>query len=361
MRQIPIFPVCHSGLSVADLPLPLSLRQGIDLGTESGVKRLYHAVAGILKLPQVPEPRDLGEFLQKLSRVETVGDEVEQYERHIDILLRREDCRGDSIPDDARVESNEVSLQLFGLNGTVRKWGDIRRAASKRPDQRWLAQLEKCVQAAARNDDWRAMQAVYHSETASYQPQLAKKVTQADGTCRFHIHFIETTVARTMDVENDLGLAATLMRLGLRFRYEVIEKFRKSLAGVSDATAQASLAKLLRQMRCDIETIEFDAISRGSASIDREAVDALFDAEEDLYEISQIANIWDTARQDLFCDAPIPDLARAKRIVASMREVNYRFMRLASRRFHELICARLAAPKAATVPVAAVQVAASSP
>jgi hypothetical protein len=361
MRQIPILPVCHSGLSVADLPLPLSLRQGIDLGTEAGVRRLYHAVAGILKLPQVPEPRDLAEFLQKLSRIETVGDEVEQYERHIDILLRREDCRGDSIPEDARVESNEVSLQLFGLNGTVRKWGDIRRAASKRPDQRWVAQLEKCVQAAARNDDWRAMQAVYHGDTASYQPQLAKKVTQADGAYRFHIHFIETTVARTMDVENDLGVAATLMRLGLRFRYEVIEKFRKSLAGVSDATAQASLEKVLRQMRCDIETIEFDAISRGSASIDREAVDALFDAEEDLLEISQIANIWETARQDLFCDAPTPDLARAKRIVASMREVNYRFMRLASRRFHELICTRLAAPKAVSAPVATIQVAASSP
>jgi hypothetical protein len=362
MRQIPIYPVCHSGLSVADLPIPLSLRQGIELGTEAGMKRLYHAVASILKLPQVPEPRDIAEFLKKLAQVETVADEVEQYERHIDIILRREDCGSDSIPDDACVESNEVSLELFGLNGTVKKWRDIRRAASKRPDQRWVTQLEKCVQLAGRKDGFRPMQAVYHSESASYQPQLAKKVMQADGTCRFHIHFIETTVARTMDVENDLGLAATMLRLGLRFRYEVLEKFRKGLAGRSGAAAQASLGDLLHQMRCGIETVEFDAISRGSGTIDREAVDALFDAEEDLCEIAQVADIWDAARMGLFCDAPAPDLAEVKAIVARMREVNYRFMRLASRRFHELICTRLAAPKKApSYETAAIRAPAPSP
>jgi hypothetical protein len=353
MRQIPILPVCHSRFAVADLPLPLSLRQGIELETEAGMKRLYHSVAGILKLPLVPEPRDFAEFQKQLAEVETVTDEVEQYERHIDIILRREECGSDSIPEDARVESNEVSLQLFGLNGTMKKWRDIRRAVSRRPDQRWVTQLEKCVQLAGRKEGFRPMQAVYHSDSASYQPQLAKKVTHADGTCRFHVHFIETTVARTMDVENDLGLAATLLRLGLRFRYEVLEKFRKALAGRPDSASQASLDDLVRQMRCGIETVEFDAISRGSGSIDREAVDTLFDAEEDFREIAQVANIWDSARMKLFSDEPVPDLAEVKAIVTTMRDVNYRFMRLASRRFHELICARLASPKASSTAIAA--------
>jgi TIR domain len=41
----PIIPLCHSGLSPAELPMPLSLRQGIELHDPEGIERLYEGLA----------------------------------------------------------------------------------------------------------------------------------------------------------------------------------------------------------------------------------------------------------------------------------------------------------------------------
>jgi hypothetical protein len=49
MRKIPLVPVCHAGLTAGDLPMPLSLRQGVLLEQPEGVRRLYARIAEILK------------------------------------------------------------------------------------------------------------------------------------------------------------------------------------------------------------------------------------------------------------------------------------------------------------------------
>jgi hypothetical protein len=55
MRRIPLIPVCHAGLQVRDLPVPLSLRQGIAINDADGLQRLYSRIAEVLKcqLPSV--------------------------------------------------------------------------------------------------------------------------------------------------------------------------------------------------------------------------------------------------------------------------------------------------------------------
>jgi TIR domain len=45
MKQIPIVPICHSGLEPSSLPIPLSLLQGIQASYVDGLVRLYLAVA----------------------------------------------------------------------------------------------------------------------------------------------------------------------------------------------------------------------------------------------------------------------------------------------------------------------------
>src|SRR5690348_2355735 len=41
MRGIPLIPICHAGFEVRDLPMPLSLRQGIGISDPKGLERLY--------------------------------------------------------------------------------------------------------------------------------------------------------------------------------------------------------------------------------------------------------------------------------------------------------------------------------
>lgn len=47
-RKIPIVPICHSGLRLTDLPLPLSLLQGFEAHNADGLKSLYRLIAELL-------------------------------------------------------------------------------------------------------------------------------------------------------------------------------------------------------------------------------------------------------------------------------------------------------------------------
>lgn len=48
LRGIPVIPVCHSGLVPADLPVPLSMLQGIECSRPEGLQKLFDTVAGLL-------------------------------------------------------------------------------------------------------------------------------------------------------------------------------------------------------------------------------------------------------------------------------------------------------------------------
>jgi len=191
---------------------------------------------------------------------------------------------------------------------------------------------------------FRPVQAVYHAEEASYQPQLAKKECLADGTARFHVHFVETVIQPLMEIQNDFGLLATLGRLGLRFRYEVIERYPRLVraAAIECPDPQAAAKYVLQRLRSAIEVIENDAMSRGAENIDPEAVAALFEQHEDQEEMAAIQKIWGTNRAALFKDDPPPTAQEVDTIIGPMREMNFRFMRLATRRYHEMVCSRWA-------------------
>lgn len=56
MRKVPVIPLCHSGLLPRDLPMPLSLRQGLALSDPTGLQRLYRRIADSLSC-KIPERR----------------------------------------------------------------------------------------------------------------------------------------------------------------------------------------------------------------------------------------------------------------------------------------------------------------
>jgi hypothetical protein len=56
MKDVPVIPVCHSGMKTSDLQMPLSLRQGVELPTERGIAQLYEGIARILKMARPPRP-----------------------------------------------------------------------------------------------------------------------------------------------------------------------------------------------------------------------------------------------------------------------------------------------------------------
>jgi|ADGO01.1.fsa_nt_gi MTH538 TIR-like domain (DUF1863). len=349
MRHKPVIPVCHSGLKVEALPLPLSRWQGIRLDSEFGIKRLYDGVAKILKWPRPPQAGALCAFIEKVNELEgRVLDPVQQFERFIDIVIPRPGTLDEPrIPESTRVESNEVSFELFGFIGNVeRTWGDISKAAHRTRDVRWLAQLQECIYHASHNVAFRPVQAIYHNGRAAYQPQLAKKETHADGSCRYHVHFVETTVAPLTEVNNSIGLLATLLRLGLRFRYEVVERFYtqiKILKAKPEHVQAAEIGNLLTALRGAIEIIEIDVSSRGAQNFKPDEIVRLFDNEEEQHEIVRLQTLWNETRALIFRADPPLIAADLETGIDALRDMNYRFSCLATRRFHEKVSSSWAA------------------
>jgi hypothetical protein len=85
----PIIPLCHSGLRPAELPMPLSLRQGIDLSEPAGIQRLYEGLAREFGYG-TPE-KDFAELARQVPRV--TASEVDEPgesadDRHVSGRLR---------------------------------------------------------------------------------------------------------------------------------------------------------------------------------------------------------------------------------------------------------------------------------
>jgi len=352
MKGTRIIPVCHSGMEPRDLPMPLAQLQSVQLGTQVGLDRLYQAVVEVLEWPKVPQPKDQDRFLADVQALESrFRDPVQQFERYVDVIVPRPGMLEDNTLDDStKIESNAVSMELFGLIGTSgRTWKDICNAARRTPDTRWLTQLQDCIYKASRNEVFRPVQAVFHGERASYQPQLAKKEMHPDGSCRFHVHFVETTVAPLTEVQNDFGLLATLLRLGLRFRYEVVEHFQRSFKSAKmkpQKQQAAEMERILSLLRCSIEVIENDALSRGAQNFDPDAINALFEDDAEQQEMAAMQSIWADTRAEIFRDEPPLTCKEIEDAIARLRDMNYRFMCLATKRYNEMICDRWESPRA---------------
>jgi hypothetical protein len=77
MLNVPIIPLCHAGLTPRDLPMPLSLRQGLSLGDAEHLRRLYTRVADVLNCRVPVRPfEELAKELSDLSGlIKTDGQE----------------------------------------------------------------------------------------------------------------------------------------------------------------------------------------------------------------------------------------------------------------------------------------------
>jgi hypothetical protein len=68
LKQVPLIPVCHSGLKPSSLPIPLSLLQGIEASEADGLSRLYAAVAKVIGA-NVPK-RNQDQLIKEVSSFE---------------------------------------------------------------------------------------------------------------------------------------------------------------------------------------------------------------------------------------------------------------------------------------------------
>ena len=69
--EVPIIPICHEGLRPDELPLPLSLRQGLSLDDPEGLSWLYSRIAEVLSC-RVPA-RSFADLSKELTNPAPAG------------------------------------------------------------------------------------------------------------------------------------------------------------------------------------------------------------------------------------------------------------------------------------------------
>ncbi len=68
IRDIPVIPLCHSGMDPSKLPLPLNLLQGANAKEVSGLKLIFPVIAQAIgaSIPNI----DFGDFISKVAELE---------------------------------------------------------------------------------------------------------------------------------------------------------------------------------------------------------------------------------------------------------------------------------------------------
>jgi hypothetical protein len=140
LRGIPVIPVCHSGMHLSDLPVPLSMLQGIECSQPEGLQKLYDAIAIKLKVnsPAVDfnaVAHDLGElekkYMQAKQTIEVIGSPrilcaaSEQYAQPAYGFQFDVEVLEKSFPKRVTVENKLTKKRLIGLL-TTQKFDIIR-------------------------------------------------------------------------------------------------------------------------------------------------------------------------------------------------------------------------------------------
>jgi len=130
LRGIPVIPFCHSGLHLSDLPVPLSMLQGIECSQPEGLQKLYDAIAKKLKVnpPAVDfnaVAHDLGEiekkYMQARQTIEVIKNPrilcaaSEQYAQSAYGFQLDVEVLEKSFPKRVTVENKLTKKRLIGL------------------------------------------------------------------------------------------------------------------------------------------------------------------------------------------------------------------------------------------------------
>jgi hypothetical protein len=270
-----------------------------------------------------------------------------RFNKHLDLHVKDPArIEEERIPADARVES-DGGLELFGLAGDEATWGSLEAAVrDQKMDTRWIGQLADCLYRASRGRTFRPVQAIFQSaQGQSYKPILAEAKSMSDGSMIFHVLFDETVAGSVADVPTPLGILVTALRMGMRMRYEVLQK---CLALIGRARGGEDVREACEQVRQSIYCIESEAASRG-AELRRESLGAVFAPGRERNAVMDMYDRWADLREELFHAMDEFDAERGEQVLEEMLAMNAEFMTAGSRRYHELV-KELLAPQESPAP-----------
>ena len=238
--------------------------------------------------------------------------------------------------DSAIVEKiNIKALKLFGKLDQPPTWGELRSDIEEyEGDSRWRKELMCEILDIANNRENNSIHAVFKSyDGRTFRPFLF--AIDRDGKngsiIAYHVNFIEDVSAiDTKAFPRKIATIVTLLRMAIRFRWEILEPF----------TEHELIGRDFENLSNVIKQIEQDSESRGL--LNKFSILKLF-TEENLVRIQEMFDSWEElhVREDL---SGILDIAIRERdsqkiyeLLTHMIPTNQEFLRMGADRFLELV------------------------
>lgn len=230
---------------------------------------------------------------------------------------------------------NPEALTLFRFFKQPKTWGQLRSNIKEVDgDRRWRDQLFDSIEMIRAKETPTPIQTVFKAPSGKmYRPAACaiNYLKDAEGTIEaFHIAFHEEVGALDFStMPKNLSTLVTVLRFGLRFRWEVLEQFGKS--GITETDVEC-LESTLARMRTDWQ-------SRGVG--DQPAVESLF-AQQKRERISQIFKAYHAMRNEQGTgelDKAIrdKDVMAIPTILAKILPMSQEFLEITTERFSELV------------------------
>jgi hypothetical protein len=233
--------------------------------------------------------------------------------------------------DDIIVTPDTRATSLFGIADGEWRWGQLIKELDLKGSP-LVDELGKAIGALARRRAPRPIAANYRSpETSTYYSPAIYRVERLDKklvTCR--VAFIPESSPIDTGGPGDAGVLFSMLRMGVRFRWEIIETF---------------LAKL-REVEAGSSTAVFSHVKNAIDVIEREGAASHFDDYENVKDvfapsrqeaISSLYNDWKLLRTELDENVDLEDVSKVSSVLKKMRRLNQTFMAIASMQYAEVL------------------------
>ncbi|MEM8971033.1 MAG: hypothetical protein AAGD43_03070 [Pseudomonadota bacterium] len=241
------------------------------------------------------------------------------------------------LPMDARImQDDEATLPaLFSFrNDGNCTWSEIVERSVARGTSDWCTKLGQACAKGLRNETNISIGATVRTIDggAIYKPILYRIDSSPSGGKRFHVLFEPEKAPHSFAGEDNLGRLYNMLRVGHRFRMEVVASYQGRMEDIAASTSVESSCQRLREV---IELIEDEANSQNL--LDANELTKSLTAQNHKKRARSILEKWVTSlRESLFDAISENDLSRIEEHLEVLKRQNREFLEICSASYAKL-------------------------
>ena len=244
-------------------------------------------------------------------------------------LSKEEGIVEGTIPNTAIIESYRGALQLFEIDCEKITWGELKQKVRRQQGIYWIEEVERAIEEICSGSTPHPMISTFRSAEGGkiYRPVMVRTDYLGGRPTAFYVAFVQQYAPEAWGITDGTGHLYQLIRLGVRFRWEIIEPFIRRAARVNDDDAM----RFCKQLRESIAAIEEEANIRGY--LNEDFVIGAFRDSSDREIVTELFALWGAERNKISRAVEERDLGTLRSTLLGLRSLNGRFMKIVTREY----------------------------